>query len=109
VSVLGSGTGWSVAHVGDLNGDGKADLVFRHTDGRAHARLMNGTAILNAGDILPAASGWSVTQLLDFNGDGKKDLVFRHDNGSITVRLMNGLTTIGSANLIGPGGWSVAP
>jgi hypothetical protein len=109
VSVLGGGTGWSVAHVGDLNGDGKADLVFRHADGRAHARLMNGTAILNAGDILPAASGWSVTQLLDFNGDGKKDLVFRNDNGSITVRLMNGLTTIGSANLIGPGGWSVAP
>jgi hypothetical protein len=109
VSVLGGGTGWTVTHVGDLNGDGKADLVFRHTDGRAHARLMNGTATLNAGDVLPAASGWRVTQLLDFNGDGKKDLVFHHDNGSITVRLMNGLTTIGSANLIGPGGWSVAP
>ena len=35
--------------MGDLNGDGKADLVFRHTDGRAHVRLMNGTAIAERG------------------------------------------------------------
>ena len=95
--------------VADLNGDGKDDLVFRHTDGRVHLRLMNGVSILTAGDALPAGTGWGVTQLLDLNGDGKKDLIFRHTDGSVTVRLMDGLSTIGSANLIGPGGWSIAP
>jgi hypothetical protein len=109
LQVLGPGTGWTVTHVGDLNGDGNADFVFKHTDGRAHVRLMNGTTVTTAGDVLPAGSGWSVTQLLDLNGDGKRDLMFRNADGRITVRLMDGLTILGSANLIGPGGWAVAP
>jgi len=45
----------------------------------------------------------------DFNGDGRQDLVFRHADGSIVARLMNGLTALGSATLVGPGGWSVVP
>jgi hypothetical protein len=109
LSILGPGTGWTVAHGGDLNGDGNADLVFSHTDGRAHVRLMSGITTVSAADILPAASGWSVTHLRDFNADQRSDLVFRHADGRITVRLMDGLAILGSANLIGPGGWSVAP
>ena len=35
--------------------------------------------------------------------------MFRNDDGRITVRLMDGLTILGSANLIGAGGWSVVP
>jgi hypothetical protein len=107
--LLPAGAGWQVTHLGDVNGDGKADIVFRNVDGRAHVRLMNGIATLAGTDVLPAASGWTLTQLLDFNGDGRQDLVFRHADGSIVARLMNGLTALGSATLVGPGGWSVVP
>jgi hypothetical protein len=58
------------AAVADFNGDGKADLVLRHTDGTVQAWLMNGTAVLLAGDL---------------NGDSKADMLWqshgRHGEG----------------------------
>jgi hypothetical protein len=47
---------WSVAGVGDFNGDKRADLVFRQPTHRITVRLMNGTAsgaLANLGMIAP--------------------------------------------------------
>jgi hypothetical protein len=40
--------GWRLGGVGDLNGDGKADMVFRRTDGTFSAYLMNGFQVISA-------------------------------------------------------------
>ena len=96
--------------MGDLNGDGKADLVFRNLDGRANIRLQNGITTISAADVLPAGSTLRITHLRDVNGDNRADLILRSTtDGSLTVRLMDGLTATSTATLIGPGGWAVAP
>jgi hypothetical protein len=59
--ILNAGGGWSATRVADLDGDGKADIVWQNTDGRVAAWLMNGTATRSGGDILGSGSGWSVS------------------------------------------------
>jgi hypothetical protein len=49
-----------VTHLGDYNGDGKADLVWRNlNDGAITIWLMNGAATLTAAGIL-GPSPWAV-------------------------------------------------
>ncbi len=49
-----------VVHIGDYNGDGKADLVWRNaSDGAITMWLMNGAVTLSATGILGATT-WSV-------------------------------------------------
>jgi hypothetical protein len=58
--VLGAG-GWSVKRVQDLDGDGKADLVWEHTDGSVAVWLMDGTAMVSGQGVIGPATGWSVS------------------------------------------------
>ena len=114
--LLNAGSGWSVApqwsvtHTTDLDGDGKADILFQHTDGRVFIYLMNGLSITAGAELLGAGSGWSVGQIADLNGDGKADLLLKHTDGRLYMYLMNGLTVTVGTNLLGAGsGWSTAP
>ena len=108
--LLEAGSGWIVTHTDDFNGDGKADLVFRHTDGRIAMWLMNGTTLTSGAGLLNAASGWAVTHTGDFNGDGKADLVFLNTDGRIALWLMNGTTLTAGAGVTDAGtGWQVVP
>jgi hypothetical protein len=101
---------WSVTHTTDLDGDGKADILFQHTDGRVFIYLMNGLSITAGAELLGAGSGWSVGQIADLNGDGKADLLLKHTDGRLYMYLMNGLTVTVGTNLLGAGsGWSTAP
>lgn len=83
---------WRVAATGDLNKDGKVDLVFQHTDGTLAVWLMNGINLASASLISPSrpGNGWNVVGTGDFNSDGNDDLVFQHTDGTIAVWFMNG-------------------
>jgi len=64
------------AAVGDLNGDGKPDVVV--TDGvnsRLGAFLNDGNGSLLTGVFLPLGSSASSVWLADFNGDGHLDIL----------------------------------
>ncbi|APV50817.1 hypothetical protein BWI17_14640 [Betaproteobacteria bacterium GR16-43] len=105
--IIGAVTGWEATNAADFNGDGKTDLVWRHTDGRIAIYLMNGTTPSSTAQILNAG-GWSVTHTPDLNGDGKADLVFQHTDGTIAVWTMNGTAMTGGTTLLGSGtGWTV--
>ena len=100
--------GWAVSHLADFNGDGKTDILWRHTDGSVALWLMDGTNVISTAILLGANSGWRVTHVADFNGDGKTDILWRHTDGSIAMWLMNGTTLTGGGVLLGAAsGWTV--
>jgi len=83
----------------DINGDGQADLVWRHaTTGQVTVWRMNGATIAGSGAVAQVTdSRWQIVGGGDVNGDGKADLVWRHaTTGQVTVWLMDGTTIAGS-------------
>lgn len=83
-------TSSSVAGVGDFNGDGRDDIIWRSSTGVASLWLAKDSYVfanaqVNGGQAI--SLGWKVAGIADFNGDGKDDLLWRHDNGMITTWL----------------------
>ena len=116
----GAESAYSVA-VGDLNGDGKPDLVVSSecasssncTSGRISVLLGNGDGTFQTAVTYPSGGfeAFSVA-IADVNGDGKVDLVVGNTcatsssctNGTIAVLLGNGDGTFQTAVAYGSGG-----
>jgi hypothetical protein len=78
------GPDWHIVGTGDLDGDGKGDILWQ-TDGGALALWrLDGTHIKSA-DFLRSGSStvpvpgpdWHVVDVADFDGDGKSDILWR--------------------------------
>jgi len=100
-AINGVGPTWHVAGTGDLNGDGKADIVWVEAGGAIVVYLMNGTAITSSTTIGAVPAGWTLVAVGDVNGDGKDDLIFRSNGGVVAAWIMDGVSvrnveTIGS-------------
>ncbi len=87
---------WSVAGVGDFDGDGNSDMLWRNTNGSLAEWQMNGSTIASsdritfAGIAVTPDATWHVVEISDFNGDGSSDVLWRNDNGAMAQWLMNG-------------------
>lgn len=93
------GPDWRIVGVGDFNGDGFDDLLWRSdigvvTDwlGTAGGGFINNHA--NTGALVPL--DWAVVGTGDFDGDGRDDLLWRNSTGLVTDWL--GTTTGGFIN-----------
>ena len=73
---------------GDLNGDGKPDLLWQNvTDGSLVVWFMDGltrTAYTYINPMTPDA-GWTVVGMADFDGDGYQDLLLQHTSGAVQM------------------------
>jgi len=94
---------------GDFNGDGKADILWRHSSGDVAIWLMNGSSVVSAVVVGNVSLDWTIVGVGDFNGDGKADLLWRHASGLLAVWLMNGTTVVGTGTLGSVGtDWTIA-
>jgi hypothetical protein len=84
----------------DFNGDGKSDILWRHTAGDLALWLMNGGAVASTGILGNVATSWTIDKIGDFNGDGKADILWRNTSGTLSIWLMNGLA-VASTNILG--------
>ena len=94
ISYIVSDPNWEVAGVGDLNGDGKSDIIWwNKSTGWVGAWLMDGSNYTQASWIFQIVdTNWKIVGVGDFDGDGKSDIFFRHSvSGANAVWLMNGL------------------
>ena len=106
---------WRAAAVGDFNGDGMADIVYRRTsDGLTEIQFLNGTAAIGGGAIAnnPFDKSWTIVAAADFNGDSRSDLVWQHQSdGLVEIQLLDGINPIGGGLIVNNpfgSGWLVA-
>lgn len=90
--------GWKIRAVADVNGDGKADVIWQHDAGWLAVWLMDGvnatsTAFLSVSRMLD--SNWLIVGAGDVNRDGRADIIWQNEaNGALGVWFMNGATVI---------------
>ena len=92
---------WTIAGLGDFDGDGKADLVWRHTaSGVVAVWLMNGGAVTSTLGLGTVPVAWTIAKIGDFDGDGKADLLWRQTtSGAVALWLLNAATIGGNFGL----------
>ena len=82
---------------GDMNGDRKSDILWRHAlTGRNVVHLMDGAAV-NSNALVSTISDlqYEIAGDGDYNGDGKADILWRHAvTGRNVMHLMDGATIL---------------
>src|SRR5437773_847610 len=83
-----------VCPAGDMNGDGKEDLLWLSAAGTVAASLLNGGAISGVMTMAPDRGpdpNWRFVGIGDFDADGKPDFVWRNQaTGVDEIWLMDG-------------------
>jgi YVTN family beta-propeller protein len=90
----GAPLSWDLIGGTDLNGDGKADLIWRSPTNELRSLTSTANREWINESIGQMPVGYNVQRLGDFNGDGKGDILFRDTEGRVKVWLMNGTTII---------------
>ena len=105
---------WQVKGVGDFDGDGKADIVWRNSSsGQNYLYLMDGITIKPTEGYLRTVTDldWQIAAVGDYDGDGKADVLWRHaTSGDNYLYFMDGTTikpSEGYLRTVPPGSWTV--
>jgi sRNA-binding regulator protein Hfq len=88
------------SYLGDFNGDGRSDLMFRRTDGLISQYLMNGFQFIAINILGAVGTDRRLVAVADFNGDGRADMLFRRvTDGMLSLYLLNGPQILGAQEL----------
>lgn len=85
---------WQLQAIGDLNADGKSDLLWRHSvSGAVVYWTMDGASKTTGGYVTPSPIdlAWTLVSVVDVGPDGKGDiLAHKTSTGDLVVLHMNG-------------------
>ena len=115
LSISKAAAGWKVRAVGDINGDGRADLIWRQADGSLAAWTMNGAQVIGTAYLSInrlADPNWEIVAAGDLSGDGKADIVWQNKvEGWLGTWLLDGFrvtsTRILSINKMTDTSWTI--
>ncbi len=102
---------WNLVDVGDLDGDGKTDVLWNNTlSGLLYAWLMEDLTVLNMLGLGTEPNiAWEAVALGDMNGNGSLDVIWENSvNGSLFVWFFDGTNFTGFGSLPGlDPGWTL--
>jgi FG-GAP-like repeat len=102
VNTVGLGSvpnNWVIAGIGDFNGDGYTDILWRDTNSGAVAIwfLDGKLQIKSMASLGTVPLNWSIVQTGDYNGDGNTDILWEDGTGNLAAWFMNGSTIASTA------------
>ncbi|MBY0335152.1 MAG: S8 family serine peptidase [Acetobacteraceae bacterium] len=103
-----AGAGWALAGTGDVDGDGRADLVWAGATGSLYVWLMAGAAVRGEGAVGRLAAGERVAGIGDTGGDGVADLVLATGTAWRVLRLSGPAAATEAPGEALPEGWTIA-
>src|SRR3546814_7374814 len=68
---------WQIVGVGDFNGDGKADILWRNTRYGKNQIWRSASSSTISALATVGSQSWKVVGIGDFNGDGSTDILWR--------------------------------
>jgi probable HAF family extracellular repeat protein len=99
---------WTIDGLGDFDGNGSTDILWRDSSGNVGLWLMNGTQIMSTAVLGNVSANWSIAETGDYNGDSKTDILWIDKLGNVGTWFMND-ASISSTTIYGNVGtaWSV--
>jgi hypothetical protein len=82
-----TGNEWQIKGLGDFDGDGRSDILWRHDNGTPAIWFMNGeyyASEVHTPFNDPTAI-WKIQTTGDFDGDGRSDILWRHNDGGLAI------------------------
>jgi hypothetical protein len=81
---------WLIQGVGDFNGDGVSDIVWRNTNGDVGIWFMNADGGYSTVDLGGVDPSWAIQAVGDYNGSGEAGILWRNANGDVGEWLATG-------------------
>jgi hypothetical protein len=107
VSTL-SDQNWKIAGVGDFDGDGKSDILWRNTATGVNTIWKSGNSASSQSVSPLTNQDWKIVGVADFDADGKSDILWRNSTSGVNAIWKSGNgATVQAVNTLSDMNWNV--